>query len=94
VIKNDIEFILMERKPGGYRTPAIMTRVLSLISEENHGKWFQPIWTGLTGASTQRHPAPYPLELTERLVRMFGFVGDTVLIRAHAALSAWLQEGN
>jgi DNA modification methylase len=79
VIKNDIEFILMERKPGGYRTPAIMTRVLSLISEENHGKWFQQIWTGLTGASTRYHPAPYPLELAERLVRMFSFVGDTVL---------------
>lgn len=79
VIKNDIEFILMERKPGGYRTPDTMTRVLSLISGENHGKWFQQIWTGLTGASTRHHPAPYPLELAERLVRMFSFVGDTVL---------------
>jgi hypothetical protein len=38
VIKNDIEFILMERKPGGYRTPDTMTRVLSLISGENHRK--------------------------------------------------------
>ena len=81
VIKNDIEFILMERKPGGYRTPGIMTRVLSLISEKNHGKWFQQIWTGLTGASTRYHPAPYPLELAERLIRMFSFVGDTVLDR-------------
>jgi DNA modification methylase len=79
VIKNDIEFILMERKPGGYRTPDTMTRVLSVISEENHRKWFQQIWTGLTGASTRHHPAPYPLELAERLVRMFSFVGDTVL---------------
>ncbi len=79
VIKNDIEFILMERKSGGYRTPDTMTRVLSLISEENHGKWFQQIWTGLTGASTRYHPAPFPLELAERLVRMFSFVGDTVL---------------
>lgn len=79
VIKNDIEFILMERKPGGYRTPDTMTRVLSIISEENHGKWFQQIWTGLTGASTRHHPAPYPLELAERLIRMFSFVGDTVL---------------
>ena len=25
------------------------------------------------------HPAPYPLELAERLVRMFSFVGDTVI---------------
>jgi DNA modification methylase len=79
VIKNDIEFILMERKPGGYRTPDISTKVLSVISVENHKKWFQQIWSGVTGASTKQHPAPYPLELAERLVRMFSFVGDTVL---------------
>lgn len=79
VIKNDIEFILMERKPGGYRKPTVATRVLSVISDENHKQWFQSIWSGLTGASTRNHPAPYPEELAERLVRMFSFVGDTVL---------------
>ena len=79
VIKNDIEFILMERKPGGYRTPDLSTKILSLISAENHKKWFQQIWAGVTGASTKNHPAPYPIELAERLVRMFSFVGDTVL---------------
>jgi DNA modification methylase len=79
VIKNDIEFILMERKSGGYRTPDLATRVLSVISGENHKKWFQQISTGLTGASTRQHPAPYPVELAERLIRMFSFVGDTVL---------------
>ena len=79
VIKNDIEFILMERKPGGYRKPDVPTKILSVISEENHRRWFQQIWQGVTGASTRRHPAPYPLELATRLVRMFSFVGDTVL---------------
>ena len=79
VIKNDIEFILMERKPGGYRQPSIATRVLSVISTDNYQKWFQQIWMGLTGASTKKHPAPYPLELAQRLVQMFSFVGDTVL---------------
>lgn len=79
VIKNDIEFILMQRKPGGYRSPSVATRVLSVISDANHKEWFQQIWTGLTGASTRNHPAPYPLELASRLIRMFSFVGDTVL---------------
>ncbi|MGH9494531.1 MAG: DNA-methyltransferase [Candidatus Sulfotelmatobacter sp.] len=79
VIKNDIEFILMERKPGGYRAPDISTKILSLISADNHKKWFQQIWSGVTGASTKDHPAPYPTELAERLIRMFSFVGDTVL---------------
>lgn len=79
VIKNDIEFILMERKPGGYRKPSPANRLLSVISDSNHKRWFQSIWTGVTGASTRNHPAPYPEELAERLVRMFSFVGDTVV---------------
>lgn len=79
VIKNDIEFILMQRKPGGYRQPDLPTRLLSLISAEQHGAWFRQIWDGVTGASTRDHPAPFPLELVQRLVRMFSFVGDTVL---------------
>jgi DNA modification methylase len=79
VIKNDVEYILMERKPGGYRKPSVSTRILSLISAENHQSWFQQIWSDVSGASTKHHPAPFPLELAERLIRMFSFVGDTVL---------------
>jgi DNA modification methylase len=79
VIKNDIEFILMERKPGGYRTPSVAARVMSVISADKHQEWFQQIWQRLGGASTKEHPAPYPLALAERLIRMFSFVGDTVL---------------
>lgn len=79
VIKNDIEFILLERKPGGYRAPSVPTRLLSVIPEEHHRVWFRQIWTGITGASTRSHPAPFPIELAERLIRMFSFVGDTVL---------------
>lgn len=79
VIKNDIEFLLMERKPGGYRSPSLATRILSVIPADRHKIWFQQIWTGVTGASTKNHPAPYPMELAERLIRMFSFVGDTVL---------------
>lgn len=79
VIKNDIEFVLMQRKPGGYRSPSLATRILSVVSAEHYRVWFQQIWTGVTGVSTKRHPAPYPLEVAERLVRMFSFVGDTVL---------------
>lgn len=78
VIKNDIEFILFQRKPGGYRRPSLASRLLSVIPEGKHREWFQQVWT-LRGASTREHPAPYPLELAERLVRMFSFAGDTVL---------------
>lgn len=79
VVKNDIEFILMERKAGGYRTPSTAARLLSVIPADRHKVWFQQVWSGVTGASTKDHPAPFPSELAERLVRMFSFVGDKVL---------------
>ena len=78
IIKNDIEFILMQRKPGGYRKPSEDQRARSKIAKESFDVWFQQIWN-ITGASTKEHPAPFPLELANRIVRMFSFVGDTVL---------------
>ena len=78
IIKNDIEFILMERKPGGYRKPTEEQRKLSKIAKEEYGEWFRQFWT-LSGASTKKHPAPFPQKLAYRLVRMFSFWGDTVL---------------
>lgn len=78
IIKNDIEFILMQRKPGGYRKPTQEQRRLSMIDKKEYEEWFQQSWN-LTGASTKNHPAPFPFELAYRLVRMFSFNGDTVL---------------
>ncbi|MCY4377884.1 MAG: site-specific DNA-methyltransferase [Spirochaetaceae bacterium] len=79
VIKNDIEFILMQRKGSGYRKPDLATRVLSLLSEGCFKRFFRQVWTDVPGASTRDHPAPFPVELAGRLIRMFSFVGDTVL---------------
>jgi modification methylase len=78
IIKNDMEFILMQRKPGGYRKPTEEQRKLSKIDKKDFDTWFQQIWR-ITGASTRNHPAPFPLELATRLVRMFSFCGDTIL---------------
>jgi site-specific DNA-methyltransferase (adenine-specific) len=78
IIKNDVEFILMLRKPGGYRQPTEQQRDASRLSKEEHQEWFQQVWN-LNGESTREHPAPYPEELAYRLIRMFSFAGDTVL---------------
>jgi DNA modification methylase len=78
IIKNDIEFILMQRKPGGYRKPTAEQRRLSMIDKKDYEGWFQQFWN-VPGASTRQHPSPFPLELAYRLVRMFSFFGDTVL---------------
>ncbi len=78
IIKNDIEFILMLRKPGGYRQPTEEQRDASRLTKDEHHDWFQQIWT-IPGESTRQHPAPYPVELAYRLVRMFSFTDDVVL---------------
>ena len=78
IIKSDIEFMLMQRKPGGYRKPTEEQRRLSMIDKKDFGAWFRQIWD-ITGASTRQHPAPFPYELAYRLVRMFSFSGDIVL---------------
>lgn len=79
IVKNDIEYILMLRKPGGYRKPTEERRALSKLSKNEQSTWFRPIWSDITGASTREHPAPYPVDLAYRLVRMFSFAGDIVV---------------
>ncbi len=79
VVKNDVEHILLMRKPGGYRSPTEEQRRLSFISTEEYAKLFAPFWTDIPGQSRTTHPAPYPVEVPRRLIRMFSFAGDTVV---------------
>ncbi|MDQ2947540.1 MAG: site-specific DNA-methyltransferase [Acidobacteriota bacterium] len=78
--KNDIEYILFLRKGGEYRTTPTLQKALSMLSRDEMKTWFRSIWSDLRGASTREgHPAPYPPEVAERLIKMFSFAGDTVL---------------
>ncbi len=79
IIKNDVEYILILRKPGGYRHPTGEQRVLSVIDKEDHEKWFRQVWVDVPGEFRRDHPAPFPREIAFRLISMFSFVGDTVL---------------
>jgi site-specific DNA-methyltransferase (adenine-specific) len=78
IIKNDLEHILFFRKPGGYRKPTKAMETESFISTDEYSELFSPIWT-VGGASTRKHPAPFPTEIASRLIKMFSFSGDTVL---------------
>ncbi len=80
VVKNDVEYILFLRKPGNYRNTTMLQKALSMLTKDEMQQWFRSFWTDVKGASTRNgHPAPYPPELAERLIRMFSFAGDTVL---------------
>lgn len=79
VVKNDVEYILFLRKGGKYRSVSSVAKALSMVNKLEMQTWFRSIWTDIPGASTAHHPAPYPIELAARLIRMFSFAGDTVL---------------
>jgi len=80
IIKNDHEHILMLRKPGGYRSTSMMQKALSMLQRDEMDVWMRPVWSDIRGASLRNgHPAPYPVELAERIIRMFSFAGDVVL---------------
>jgi DNA modification methylase len=80
IVKNDFEYILFFRKGGTYRSPSMVQKALSMLSKDEMKSWLKTAWTDVKGESTRRgHPAPFPLELAERLIRLFSFAGDTVL---------------
>lgn len=78
IIKNDIEHIVFMRKPG-YRSPSAQMEAESFIPTDQYVKMFRTIWDDIRGASLKQHPAPFPVEIASRLIRMFSFVSDTVL---------------
>lgn len=80
VVKNDIEYILFMRKGGKYRSVTAVQKALSMLTKDEMQSWFRSFWSDIRGSSTRAgHPAPYPQELAERLIRMFSFAGDMVL---------------
>jgi modification methylase len=80
IIKNDIEYILFLRKGGEYRSTPSLQKALSMLTREEMKSWQRSIWSDVRGASTREgHPAPFPVELAERLIKLFSFAGDTVL---------------
>lgn len=78
IIKNDIEYVLIFRKPGGYRSVDKRIATLSRLEKSEFIEYFRQIWW-MNGCRIDNHPAPFPLELAKRLIKMFSYVGDTVL---------------
>jgi site-specific DNA-methyltransferase (adenine-specific) len=80
IVKNDFEYLLFFRKGGSYRSPSLIQKALSMLSRDEMKSWLRTAWSDIKGESTRKgHPAPYPVELAERLIRLFSFAGDTVL---------------
>lgn len=78
IVKMDYEYILMFKKSG---VPTVVSEEIRNASALTHEEWqtlFTSHWT-IPGAKQDGHIAVFPEEIPKRLIKMFSFVGDTVL---------------
>ncbi len=78
IIKLDYEFILIFKKLGDAPIVSREIKEKSKMSKEEWNQYFTGHWN-FNGAKQDKHLAMYPEELPKRLIKMFSFVGDTVL---------------
>lgn len=72
------EYVLLWRKPGTAPSATDVNREASKLTKEQRSKWFRGIWQ-IPGEKKHEHIAAFPIEIPDRLIRMFTFIGETVL---------------
>jgi site-specific DNA-methyltransferase (adenine-specific) len=78
IIKLDYEFILIFKKYGTSPKISIEAKKESKLTTEEWNQYFTGHWN-FAGEKQDKHLAMFPEELPKRLIKMFSFVGDTVL---------------
>ena len=78
IIKLDYEFILIFKKYGNPPKVSKEIKEQSKLTQEEWSQYFAGHWN-FSGEKQDKHLAMFPEELPRRLIKMFSFVGDTVL---------------
>jgi DNA modification methylase len=78
ILKLDYEFILIFKKHGTAPKVSKEIKEQSRMSVEEWNEFFAGHWN-IPGERQNGHLAMFPEEIPRRLIRMFSFVGDTVL---------------
>jgi len=78
IIKLDYEFILIFKKLGVSPFVSKEIKEESKMSKDEWNQYFNGHWN-FNGARQNKHLAMFPEELPKRLIKMFSFVGDTIL---------------
>jgi len=78
IIKLDYEFILIFKKNGEPQKLNKELKELSKLTKEEWNLYFQGHWH-FNGVRQDDHIAMFPEELPKRLIKMFSFVGDTII---------------
>jgi site-specific DNA-methyltransferase (adenine-specific) len=78
ILKLDYEFILVFKKLGDAPKPSVEQKEQSKLTAEEWNTFFAGHWN-FAGARQNNHIAMFPEELPRRLIKMFSFVGETIL---------------
>lgn len=78
ILKIDYEFILIFKKLGEAPRPSQLQKQNSELTKDEWNEFFSAHWN-FAGAKQDEHLAMFPMELPKRLIKMFSFVGETVL---------------
>jgi len=78
ILKLDYEFILIFKKYGDPPEVNKEIKEKSKLTDEEWNQYFTGHWN-FPGEKQDKHLAMFPEELPRRLIKMFSFVGDTVL---------------
>ena len=78
ILKLDYEFVLVFKKLGDAPKPTKEQKELSKMTAEEWNTYFAGHWN-FAGARQNNHIAMFPEELPKRLIKMFSFIGETVL---------------
>ncbi|MCW7074202.1 MAG: DNA methyltransferase [Methanophagales archaeon] len=78
ILKLDYEFILVFKKLGKPPKPNPEQKKLSAMTKDEWNEYFSGHWN-FAGVKQNGHLAMFPEELPARLIKMFSFVGDTIL---------------
>ena len=78
MIEIDYEFILIFKKPGKSEKISKEIKEKSKLTKEEWKEYFYGHWY-FGGAKQIEHEAMFPEELPKRLIKMYTFIGDTIL---------------
>ena len=78
ILKMDYEFILIFKKLGNAPKPTPQQKAASQMTKDEWNQYFSSHWH-FNGIKQMGHMAMFPEELPKRLIKMFSFVGETVL---------------
>lgn len=72
------EYIILFRKKGKWPQPTVEQKRKSRLSKEQRSEWFRGIWK-IPPEKQEEHVAVFPVEVPQRLIKMYSFYGETVL---------------